>query len=361
MIGPTAFNSAIINLRTRPSIRVEIKHRIVHFAQMDDLNALATKHQIPPLPEGHSFLVAALYKFIPIEAPEDLRGRLASHCLKHGITGTILLAREGINGTICGSREGITHTIDWLRARSGLADLSPKYSFADAPAFLRMKVRLKKEIVTMGEPEIDPLGCVGRYVAPSDWDDLIADPDTLLIDTRNNYEVAIGTFKGAVNPKTETFREFPKWVDRYLENLPDHSKPKKIAMFCTGGIRCEKATSYLVERGYENVFHLEGGILKYLETMPEDQSSWDGDCFVFDQRVSVRHGLALGNYDLCHACRMPISEEDKRHNTYVPGISCPKCHAQMSDEQRQRFAERQKQIELARERGDTHLGRKVEP
>lgn len=305
----------------------------------------------------HAYVVAALYKFVTIEQPEALRGRLASSCLKNQITGTVLLAHEGINGTICGPEAGIAAVIDWLRAVPGLADLAPKYSFADQPAFLRMKVRLKSEIVTMGQPDIDPTGCVGRYVAPQDWDELIADEATLVVDTRNNYEVAIGSFKGAVNPETNSFREFPEWIDRYLDNLPEQDRPKNIAMFCTGGIRCEKATSYLVGRGYENVFHLEGGILKYLETIPEADSSWQGDCFVFDQRVSVRHALELGAYDLCHACRMPIDEDDKRDPNYVPGVSCPKCCDKMSAAQRARFAERQKQIELARERGEKHLGR----
>ncbi len=324
-------------------------------SNLNDQNERSGTHEmssmldIPPPPEGHPFLVAALYKFVAIEEPEALRGRLASQCLKNGITGTLLLAHEGI-----------TNVVKWLRALPGLSQLAPKYSFADRPAFLRMKVRLKKEIVTMGQPDVDPNGCVGRYVAPEDWDALIADEDTILIDTRNDYEVAIGTFKGAVNPETQTFREFPEWIDRYLDQFPEESKPKNIAMFCTGGIRCEKATSYLVGQGYQNVFHLDGGILKYLETIPEAQSSWEGDCFVFDQRVSVRHALELGDYDLCHACRMPISDEDKRHNTYVPGVSCPKCPADMSDAQRERFAERQKQIELARARGQTHLGRKSE-
>lgn len=305
-------------------------------------------------PNEAPIVIAALYKFSQIERPEDLRGPLTTLCRKAGIHGTLLLAREGINGTVSGDRLAIQELLIWLRAQPGLADVRPKYSFSHEHGFHRMKVRLKKEIVTMGQAEVDPRHCVGRYVSPQDWNDLIADPDTLVIDTRNHYEVAIGTFAGAIDPQTESFREFPEWVDQYLEKLD--TKPKNIAMFCTGGIRCEKSTSYLVGRGYENVFHLEGGILKYLETMPEAESTWLGECFVFDHRVSVGHGLTPGDYDMCHACRMPITAQEKQSPLYQPGLSCPKCHNQTSPEQRARFAERQKQIELARLRGEKHIG-----
>ena len=311
---------------------------------------------VPAPPNDTPIVVAAFYKFTPISEPEVLRGPLATQCAKAKIYGTLLIAPEGLNGTVAGDYMGVCQLMSWLRKQDGFEDVQPKYSFAEAQAFHRMKVRLKKEIVTMGQPDIDPRNCVGRYVAPNEWDALIKDPDTVVIDTRNHYEVAIGTFEGAINPQTESFRDFPEWIDNYLENLPDDKKPKNIAMFCTGGIRCEKSTSYLVSRGYQNVFHLEGGILKYLETMPEDQSSWAGDCFVFDQRVSVRHGLAQGDYDLCHACRMPITAEDKQSSLFTPGLSCPKCHDKITADQRLRFGERQKQIELARARGEAHLG-----
>ena len=320
----------------------------------DNNNDLAK--DVPTPPNSTPVVVAALYKFTPIADPASLRGPLATQCAKSNIYGTLLIAPEGLNGTVSGDYIGICQLMTWLRQQAGFEDVKPKYSFAEEHTFHRMKVRLKKEIVTMGQPDIDPTNCVGRYVAPQDWDALIKDPETIVIDTRNHYEVAIGTFEGAIDPATESFREFPEWVDGYLDSLPQDKKPKNIAMFCTGGIRCEKSTSYLVSRGYQNVFHLEGGILKYLETMPEEKSTWHGDCFVFDQRVSVRHGLAQGDYDMCHACRMPITEDDKLSKYYTPGLSCPKCHDKITPDQKMRFAERQKQIELARSRGEVHLG-----
>ncbi|HCL48170.1 MAG TPA: hypothetical protein DHW86_01510, partial [Rhodobiaceae bacterium] len=224
------------------------------------------------------------------------------------------------------------------------------------PAFHRMKVRLKQEIVSMGQPHIDPVGAVGTYVRPEDWNALITRDDTLVIDTRNAYEVAIGTFDGAVNPETDSFRAFPAWVDGYLAALPDDKRPKNIAMFCTGGIRCEKSTAYLVGQGYENIFHLQGGILKYLETVPQEDSTWQGDCFVFDERVSVTHGLAEGDYDMCHACRMPLSAAEKNLTSYEPGVACLHCIETRSEADRQRFRERQKQIKLATARGEKHIG-----
>ncbi len=274
-------------------------------------------------------------------------------CEMFEIKGTILLAREGINGTVAGSDFAIKEMLTFLRADPRLTKLEHKESRSKDMPFYRMKVRLKKEIVTMGVEGVDPNEIVGTYVDPNDWNALISDPDVVLIDTRNDYEVEIGSFEGALNPNTETFREFPQWVEQNKERLTKH----KVAMFCTGGIRCEKASSYMKQQGYDEVYHLKGGILKYLETVKADNSMWNGDCFVFDQRVAVGHGLKQSQYDQCYACRYPITEADKQHDLYVKGVSCPRCHNKMSDEQRARFAERQKQIELAKKRGEAHIGR----
>ena len=303
-----------------------------------------------------SYCVAALYHFAPLPDYECLRAPLQGMCDLLGLTGTILLASEGINGTIAGSEAAIADILAFLRADPRLAELDHKESRAAENPFYRMKVRLKKEIVTMGVEGIDPNEIVGTYVEPDQWNDLITDPDVILIDTRNDYEVEIGTFKGAVNPDTQTFREFPKWVEDNRQNL---NKPK-VAMFCTGGIRCEKASAFMKKNGFDDVYHLKGGILKYLETQAEESSLWEGDCFVFDQRVAVGHNLTESDYDQCFACRYPITEEIKLDPLYVKGVSCPRCHSSMSDERRARFAERQKQIELAKQRGETHIGRKVE-
>lgn len=272
-----------------------------------------------------------------------------------GVKGTLLLAQEGINGTVAGPDSAIVDLLDFLKADPRMTGLDHKESRSETMPFYRMKVRLKKEIVTMGVEGVDPNEIVGTYVDPQDWNNLINDPDVVLIDTRNDYEVEIGTFKGAINPDTETFREFPHWVDDNKEQL----KKPKVAMFCTGGIRCEKASSFMKTKGYDEVFHLKGGILKYLETVPEQESLWNGECFVFDQRVAVGHGLKPGKYDQCFACRYPITEEEKGSPLYIKGISCHRCHDKMSDEQKARFAERQKQMALAKKRGVRHLGRKV--
>ncbi|MDH4394380.1 MAG: rhodanese-related sulfurtransferase [Limnobacter sp.] len=306
-------------------------------------------------------LVAALYKFVSLPDFDEIKPRLEEVCSSNSIVGTILLAEEGINGTVCGPREGVVALMQWLWSDARFADLAPKYSESDGPAFIRMKVKLKREIVTMGQKGIDPNRLVGRYVKPKDWNALIADPDTLVIDTRNNYEYAIGTFENAVDPATTTFREFPKWVDDNLKRKPEAERPKKIAMFCTGGIRCEKATAFMLEQGFNEVYHLEGGILKYLEEVPEAESMWKGECFVFDQRVSVRHGLQQGHYDLCHACRMPITDEERASDKYEQGVSCPHCYDSLTDDQKMRFQERQKQIRLAKERNEQHIGRKMPP
>lgn len=297
------------------------------------------------------YVVAALYKFVALPDYVELRDKLYQHLVLNKVKGTLLLAEEGINGTICGTREGIDAVRQWLAADGRFEGLSYKESLADEPAFYRTKVKLKTEIVTMGVPGVNPQHIVGTYVKGEDWNRLIEDPDTILIDTRNDYEVAIGTFKNAVNPNTTSFREFPQWA---ADNL-DKTKHKKVAMFCTGGIRCEKSTAYLKEQGFDEVYHLDGGILKYLEEMPEQNSLWQGECFVFDQRVAVKHGLEQGSYDQCYACRMPLSPADMQSDKYLQGMSCPHCHDQLSDEQKASFAERQKQIELAKQRGEQHI------
>nr|WP_137677989.1 rhodanese-related sulfurtransferase [Parerythrobacter lutipelagi] len=298
--------------------------------------------------------VAALYQFTRFEDPAALRAPLLALCEEVGVRGTVLLAREGINGTIAGSENAIAQVLGHIRTLPGCADLDVKFSHAEEMPFNRTKVRLKREIVTMGEPEIDPTASVGRYVAPQDWNALISDPDTLVIDTRNDYEVAIGTFAGAVDPQTASFRDFPRWFLEHRDELLDGKK--KVAMFCTGGIRCEKSTSFLRQEGVEEVYHLKGGILKYLEQVPQAESRWNGECFVFDERVSVGHGLELGKHGLCRACRRPLSEADMASADYAEGVSCPHCIGERTEQQRARYAERQRQEELARKRGESHVG-----
>lgn len=298
------------------------------------------------------YTVAALYHFAKFGRFAEFRPELEAVCEEAGLKGTLLLASEGINGTVAGSREGIDRLIAFLHAQPEFAGLEYKESYAEKEPFLRMKVRLKKEIVTMGVPGTDPTRIVGTYVDPADWNDLIADPGTIVVDTRNDYEYAIGTFDKAVNPETTSFREFPDWVRRHDNEL----KGKKVAMFCTGGIRCEKATAFVKTLGFDEVYHLKGGILKYLEDVPEDESLWHGDCFVFDERVAVGHGLKPGDYTLCRACRHPLTREETRSEKYVEGISCPHCHDKRTEEDRARFAERQRQIALAKKRGEKHIG-----
>ena len=301
------------------------------------------------------YLTAALYKFVSLPDYKELQQPILEACQRHNIKGTLLLALEGINGTIAGLPDDIKAVLAYLRQDPRLADLEHKESYADKHPFYRMKVKLKKEIVTMGVAGIDPNLVVGTYVKPEDWNALISDPDVILLDTRNDYEVHIGTFKGAVDPKTTTFREFPKYVEQNLDN----TKHKKVAMFCTGGIRCEKASSYMKQQGFEEVYHLQGGILKYLETIPQEQSLWEGDCFVFDQRVAVTHGLDAGEFDQCYACRMPLSKEEMQSAQYEPGISCPYCYDKLSSEKRAALKERQKQVALAKQRGQAHIGEQV--
>ncbi len=297
-------------------------------------------------------VVCALYHFVRLDDFESLREPLLQRMLDNKVGGTLILAGEGINGTIAGIREGVTAVLDWLKSDPRLAALDYKESFDDEIPFYRAKVKLKKEIVTMGVEGIDPNRKVGTHVKPADWNALISEPGVLLIDTRNRYEVEIGTFANAVDPGTESFREFPDYVKTNL----DPEKHKKIAMFCTGGIRCEKSTAYLKEQGFDEVYHLEGGILKYLEEVPEEKSLWRGECFVFDNRVAVNHQLQKGGYDQCHACRLPITEKDKRSDQYEKGVSCPRCYGRLSSKDRQRFREREKQMELASHRGESHLG-----
>lgn len=296
--------------------------------------------------------VCAMYRFVDLPHFEQIREPLLNKMLSLDVKGTLLLAHEGINGTVSGTQASIDELLDWLKQIPEFADIDYKVSFDEEQPFYRTKVKLKKEIVTMGVEGIDPKKVVGTYVKPADWNDLISDPEVLLIDTRNDYEYEIGTFEGAVNPKTDTFREFPEYVK---ENL-DPEKHKKVAMFCTGGIRCEKSTAYLKEQGFDEVYHLEGGILKYLEEVPESNTMWKGDCFVFDNRVAVNHQLEKSAYDQCHACRLPITEEDKEHEHYKKGVSCPRCYGKHTPSQLQRFEERQKQIELAKQRGQEHIG-----
>ena len=297
------------------------------------------------------FTVCALYHFTRFDDPAALREPLLAVCRDNAITGTLLLAKEGINGTVAGPETGIETVLTHLRALPGCADLEWKLSPAKERPFPRMKVRLKKEIVTMGVPDVDPRARVGHYVQPADWNELIQSPDVAVIDTRNDYEVAIGTFEGAVDPKTDSFREFPAW----WEKNKDRFHNKRIAMFCTGGIRCEKSTNYLLSQGVEEVYHLKGGILKYLEEVPAEHSTWQGECFVFDGRVSVGHGLKEGPHLLCHACRRPVLPEDRDRPEYEHGVSCHLCITETSDEDKARFRERQKQIRLAEARGERHL------
>ena len=296
--------------------------------------------------------ICALYKFTRLDDFEEIQGPLKIFLESLNIRGTLLLAKEGVNGTIAGDNDSIMKSLDYLQKDGRLAGLEYKLSYSEKPPFKRLKVKLKKEIVTLGVSNIDPIFSSGTYVKPADWNELINDPDVVLIDTRNNYEFEIGSFKGSINPNTETFREFPAYTKNNLEKYRD----KKIAMFCTGGIRCEKSTAYLKSKGFENVFHLQGGILKYLEEIKEDESLWEGECFVFDDRVAVKHNLELGKYDQCHACRFPITEKDKEHPHYEKGASCPRCYGTKNSSQVSRYREREKQVQLAKSRGESHIG-----
>ncbi len=297
-------------------------------------------------------VVCTLYKFVTLDNFQDLRQPLLDVMESHDLRGTLLLASEGINGTVAGSRSAIDSLLAWFHRDPRLADIDYKESFTDHLPFNRAKVKLKKEIVTMGVEGIDPKRVVGTYVSAKDWNKLISDPEVILVDTRNDYEYQVGTFKNAINPNTTSFREFPHFVKANL-NPETH---KKVAMFCTGGIRCEKSTAFLKEQGFGEVYHLKGGILKYLEEVPPQETLWEGECFVFDERVTVNHQLEKGNYDQCNACRLPITEADKSNEHYQQGVSCPYCYDKVTAEQKVRFMEREKQMALARQRGEAHIG-----
>jgi UPF0176 protein len=305
--------------------------------------------------------VAALYRFAPFSDCEGLRDALAALCARHAIKGTLLLAAEGINGTIAGAPGGIDAVLAHIRGLPGCDRLSVKLSHTDVMPFYRMKVRIKREIVTMGQPDIDPLADAGTYVSADDWNALISEPGTVVIDTRNAYEVKIGAFANAVNPGTSSFREFPDWFRANREALLGGHPSPKVAMYCTGGIRCEKATAFLKSEGLDAVYHLDGGILKYLETQGQTASLWQGECFVFDQRVAVGHGLAAGTHILCRACRMPVTPQEQASPLFEDGISCPSCHDQRNADQRTGYAERQRQVALAAARGVEHIGSTAKP
>ena len=322
--------------------------------KLDYLNFLKSNEEI--IKSDNAFIVVAFYKFFDLSNIFDLQNKLNSILSVTDIKGTILLANEGLNGTISGKENEILKALESIWKIKNLTDLMPKFSLAPKNPFFRMKIKLKKEIVTLGIKDVSPNKVVGKYIEPEKWNDLISDENLLLIDTRNDYEVSIGTFENALNPNIKNFREFPKWVSENLVKKDPDIKNKKIAMFCTGGIRCEKSTSYLKSMGFKDVSHLEGGILKYLEKVPEKQSKWKGSCFVFDYRVSVQQDLKLGNYDMCFACRMPINEEDKKHRFFVQGESCHHCFNVSNLKQKQKFKERQKQIELSKLKNKSHIG-----
>jgi UPF0176 protein len=307
-----------------------------------------------------TYLTTAMYHFVSLPHFKTLREPLLQFCISREIKGTFLLADEGINGTVAGTEKSILELLGFLKNDSlfegNFKNLSHKESWSNKHPFYRMKVKLKKEIVTLGVPGVSPTKMVGQYVKPQDWNSIISDPEVILIDTRNDYEYAIGSFKNAINPETQTFREFPEYVKTHF----DPKKHKKVAMFCTGGIRCEKASSFMMSEGFDEVYHLEGGILKYLEEVKPEESLWQGECFVFDQRVAIKHGLEVGDYDQCYACRYPLSKDDIKSEQYTPGISCPHCYNHHTPEKLQALTERQKQVILAKERGIDHIGGKTQ-
>ena len=302
------------------------------------------------------YLVAALYHFVELADYESLQQPLTDFCEQRDIIGTLLLAREGINGTVAGPEKGVRELLDFLHADPRMVGLEHKEAWADVRPFYRLKIKLKKEIVTLGIPDLKTAEMVGKYVPPAEWNELINQPDVVLIDTRNDYEVGIGTFKNAINPKTDSFSQFPEWVAEQRKPGGVLADNPRVAMFCTGGIRCEKSTAFMRSQGFEDVYHLQGGILKYLEEIPENQSTWVGECFVFDERVSVGHGLERGDYSFCRACRMPIKEAEKTLPQFEEGISCPYCHGSFDEEKLGRLRERQKQMQLAKERAQPHVG-----
>ena len=306
------------------------------------------------------FKVAALYKFSEIDNPLEVQISLKKILKKLSIYGTILVGREGINGTIAAKNEkNLYKALTYLKNLKGFNDLDIKFSDSKKNPFIRLKIKLKQEIVTIGDKSIDPTKSVGEYVNPEDWNSLLEEENILLIDTRNDYEYSIGSFKDSINPKTQKFRDFPKWLKN--QNFTHEDKiNKKVAMFCTGGIRCEKASSLMKNEGFKKVYHLKGGILKYFESVSKEKSLWNGECFVFDDRVSVKHDLSVGDYDMCHGCRMPITETDKTSQKYIRGVSCPNCYDQTTEEQKSRYMSRQKQVDLAKQRNKKHIGPKEE-
>lgn len=312
-------------------------------------------YQMNKIPETNQFVVAALYQFIEVDDIAGWQEKLKDICTSCHLMGTLLIAKEGLNGTLSGRYDDMRRFLHWLETKTIFTGLELKFAVHEELPFHRMKVRLKREIVTMGTPDISPTKQAGTYIAPKDWNALISDPDVMVVDTRNDYEVAIGQFQGAVNPYTKTFREFPQWAET-LAALPEEERPKKLAMYCTGGIRCEKSTSLMKSLGFDEVYHLKGGILQYLEDIEQSQSMWEGECFVFDSRVAVDHQLQRGQYELCHACKMPLNAREMQEDSYVSGISCPHCIDKTTPQQRARFAERARQIALARQRGTQHIG-----
>ncbi len=299
------------------------------------------------------YVVAALYKFTRLTNLENKAQTLQTLCRESDIRGTLLLADEGINGTVSGDENSIAGLIGCLESWPEISDLDVKYASSNEHSFSRLKIKIKDEIVTMGKTDIDPSKDAGTYVDPKDWNDLIVRPDVLLVDTRNTYEFEIGRFENAVEPGTGNFREFPDWADGLADS---EVQPTSVAMYCTGGIRCEKASSYLRQLGFEEIYHLKGGILKYLEEVPQEDSLWQGECFVFDGRVSVGHGLEPGTFEICYGCQMPVSESDKNSSLYEAGVTCPRCAARAIESDKERYRERQKQITLARKRGEEHFG-----
>ena len=302
-------------------------------------------------------IVSALYKFSLIESPNILQSKIRRKLKSLSILGTILVGKEGLNGTISGKKENIDKAIKYIKNIDGFCDIDVKFSKSIANPFIRLKIKLKDEIVTIGDKSINPSKEVGKYVNPEEWNDLISNKNTILIDTRNNYEHSIGTFKNSLNPNTIKFREFPEWVRK--QKFSDNEKQnRKFAMFCTGGIRCEKASSFMLKEGFKDVSHLKGGILNYFDSVPKNESKWKGECFVFDDRVSVKHDLTEGSYDMCHGCRMPITNEDKATDEYIKGVACPSCFFEKTQEQKARYMSRQKQVDLAKERNQKHIGPK---
>ena len=332
------------------SMRVMLKS----FSKTRPSRGTGLRHN-PPM-QNPLFLTAAFYKFVSFPDYADHKPALLQACEQHHVKGIILLASEGVNGTIAGAPDDVHAVLRYLRQDPRLANLQHKESYATKPPFHRMKVRLKREIVTLGVPDIHPPSMAGSYVKPQDWNTLLSDPDVVVIDTRNDYEVELGTFKGAINPNIRSFSELPDWLEKEPALQKTPLKNTKVAMFCTGGIRCEKSTALLRARGFTEVYHLEGGILKYLETVPEDQSLWQGDCFVFDERVSVSHGLIAGSHGLCRACRQPLQDGASQSPLYEAGVSCPRCHTITSDQQKSSARERQRQWQLAKSRQQQHIG-----